>query len=150
MEMMSAEISLLPFFVFFFLFYKKKGARKSGKLYAKCTLEMLTATERKKKKKPGKRKKRIFVVFLRLSFERKENFFLKENFKGLGYRLLALSQTVTTRTVACFTQVCNRARRETLTSTSAWFLFRLPLFFLLFFFFSCNFEEIENNPKEKK
>ena len=77
MEMMSAEISLLPFFVFFFLFYKKKGARKSGKLYAKCTLEMLTATERKKK---NRERERIFVVFLRLSFERKENFFLKENF----------------------------------------------------------------------
>ena len=74
MEMMSAEISLLPFFVFFFLFYKKKGARKSGKLYAKCTLEMLTATERKKKKKPGKRKEFSWFFFVFLLKEKKTFF----------------------------------------------------------------------------
>ena len=78
MEMMSAEISLLPFFVFLFCFVLQE---ERGEEKWKTLREMYSGNvdrDGTKKKKPGK--KRIFVVFLRLSFERKENFFLKENF----------------------------------------------------------------------
>ena len=60
-------------FFFFFVLQEERGEEKW-----KTLREMYSGNvdrDGTKKKKPGKRKKRIFVVFLRLSFERKENFF---------------------------------------------------------------------------